>query len=298
MKKKKIIVILRGGLGNQLFTYAFAKSLAIKNNFELVLNYKSGFKYDLKYKRKYLLNFFNHTARLASNNEMLMPFHRLRRTLIIKLNNYFPSIMPFYLLQKDVAYDQNLINIKLNRTTIIDGCWISEEYFKDINLIIQNEFEINFELPRTLLPLNLSIKQSNSVAIHIRWFNKVDENETHNLTSNYYKNAIEEMSKKVSNPYFFIFTDEPEFVNKKINLNEFNFTLINNKLFNNNELIDFILMKSCKYFIIANSTFSWWAAWLSDFEDKIVITPDVKMDGLTTWGTELLVPDSWIKLKS
>ena len=87
---------------------------------------------------------------------------------------------------------------------------------------------------------------------------------------NYYKNAIEEMSKKVSNPYFFIFTDEPEFVNKKINLNEFNFTLINNKLFNNNELIDFILMKSCKYFIIANSTFSWWAAWLSQNINKKV----------------------------
>jgi hypothetical protein len=297
MKRNKIIVILRGGLGNQLFNYAFAKALATKNGFELVVNYKSGFENDFIYKRNYLLQYFNHSARLASNQEMLIPFHRIRRLILVKINQWFPGIMTNFIFQQNVNFDPDILDKKLNRNTIVDGCWISEEYFKEINSTIRKEFIPTFELPANILHLYNAIKINNSVAIHIRWFNKPNEMQSHNISASYYKNAIEEINKKVENPHFYLFTDEPTLIERKINLSGLPYTLIKNHQLVNNEMIDFILMKSCKHFVIANSTFSWWAAWLSDHENKIVLSPDIKMTGLTTWGEEKQVPDSWIKLK-
>ena len=295
--KKKVIVILRGGLGNQLFNYAFARSLAAKNGFELVLNYKSGFKYDKIYKRKFLLNHFRFYGRLASNREMLIPFFRVRRLLLIKLNEWLPNIFNNYILQKNSQFDPYIINKKLSRTTIIDGCWISEKYFKGYSNLIREELKIKFELPNSYSRICNEISNKNSIAIHVRWFNKPNEDQTHNLTPEYYNKAITWIKEKIEKPHFFIFTDEPLHIGSKMNLESLDYTLIKNNLIENNEIIDFILMKNCKHFVIANSTFSWWAAWLSENKEKIVISPEVTMTGLTTWGQDYQVPDSWIKIK-
>jgi hypothetical protein len=295
--KKKVIVILRGGLGNQLFNYAFGKSLAERNGFELVLNYKSGFKYDKLYKRKFLLNHFNHSGRLASNHEMLIPFFKVRRLLLQYLNDLLPNFFNNYILQKSTKYDCQIADIKLLKTTIIDGCWISEEYFKNYKNLIREELEIKFELPESAANLFNEIRNKNSVAIHVRWFNKPTEPQTHNLTSKYYKSAIAYIKKKIENPHFFIFTDEPSQIESKIDLQSLDYTIINNDENQYSEIIDFVLMKHCKHFVIANSTFSWWAAWLCDYTEKIILTPEVSMNGLTTWGEENQVPDLWIKIK-
>lgn len=295
--KKKVIVILRGGLGNQLFNYAFGKSLAERNGFELVLNYKSGFKYDKLYKRKFLLNHFNHSGRLASNHEMLIPFFKVRRLLLQYLNDLFPNFFNNYIFQKSTKYDSHIANKKLIKTTIIDGCWISEEYFKNYKKLIREELQIKYELPESAASLFNEIRKKNSIAIHVRWFNKPTEPQTHNLTSNYYKSAISYIKKNIENPHFFIFTDVPSQIESKIDLQSIDYTIINNDENQYSEIIDFVLMKHCKHFVIANSTFSWWAAWLSDYNEKIILAPEVTMNGLTTWGEENQVPDSWIKIK-
>lgn len=296
--KKKIIVILRGGLGNQLFNYAFAKALATKNDFELVINFKSGFKYDFQYKRSYMLKHFNLTARLATNREMLFPFHKIRRILLIKLNQWFPGRFIHFISQQNINFDPAILEIKLNRTTIVDGCWMSEEYFKEITTTLRKDLTTTFNLPTSILPVFNLLKTKNSIAIHIRWFNKPNEIQTHNLSAEYYQKAIDEIYNKVENPHFYIFTDEPSLIEHKLNLSSLPYTLIKNNQNDNNEIIDFILMRNCKHFIIANSTFSWWAAWLCEHENKIVISPEIKMNGLTTWGLEKQVPESWIKIKA
>jgi hypothetical protein len=97
-------------------------------------------------------------------------------------------------------------------------------------------------------------------------------------------------------PHYYIFSDNPEAAKSMLNIPENQLTLITHNLGDENAYADLWLMSQCRYFITANSTFSWWAAWLASFEKKIVITPNVKIEGITSWGFKGLIPEKWIKV--
>jgi len=141
------------------------------------------------------------------------------------------------------------------------------------------------------------IKKYSSVAIHVRFFNPFDLDAENNLAENYYNSAISHIQSQVSNCHFFLFSDNIENALKKIRIDKSMVTIISNNDSDTNAYQDLYLMSNCKHFIIANSTFSWWGAWLGSYDGKIVIAPKYeKSQGDGSWGFEGLIPNEWIRL--
>ena len=169
----KIIARIKGGLGNQLFCYAAARSLAYRTGFELVLDYKTGFKRDYTYKRKYELNYFQVPSRLANHKEMLYPFERFRRAI-------YKYISKSQNLNEKLYMEENILNFNLNdfnpqKTIILDGLWQNQKYFQSIITLLKNDLIFNLEIPNELNKLIENIQNTNSVAIHVRWFDTNEE---------------------------------------------------------------------------------------------------------------------------
>jgi len=288
--KNKIIVRLRGGLGNQLFQYAFAKRLSLFNNCELVVDHLSGFQRDYKYSRSYALSRFALSSRLASKHEMFFPFERIRRGFakFFGVNN-----IPFfcdYLVETEESSNFDPFDFKTKKSmSIIDGYWQSLHYFTDVEQCIRDEYLIS--PPADAVNLNAAsiIDSSNSIAIHVRWF--TDNN---NLLD-YYKNAIALIHTNFSNnTLFIVFSDDP--LRSKSFLGLFDNVIYVD--WNNDyggEVNDLWLMTRCKHFIIADSTLSWWGAWLSASDGlRIYPLPNNYLSN-NSWSSKLF-PNSWIGL--
>ena len=118
-----------------------------------------------------------------------------------------------------------------------------------------------------------------------------------NANKKYYSDAINYIYNRVDNPHFYIFSDGRTNINNFIDLSNIAYTIVNSDKNNKNPINDFFLLSNCKYFIIAASTFSWWAAWLSKNKNKIVITPNVVQTDMyktSAWGFKGLIPKKWI----
>ena len=142
------------------------------------------------------------------------------------------------------------------------------------------------------------ISQDNSVAIHIRrgdYVTNPDANSLHGICPiSYYKNVVKYLKSKFKNLDFFVFSDDPNWAKSNLSFIKYLNVVDHNDADHNYE--DFRLMYSCNHFIIANSSFSWWAAWLGSSPDKIVIAPDQWF--LTQeHDTRDIVPESWVRLK-
>jgi hypothetical protein len=294
IRGRKIVACIKGGLGNQLFIYAAAKRLAVFNQAELVLDTVSGFERDHRYKRSYMLGDFAITARQADGSERLAPFGRYRRAINRRFYKFLPFNRREFLEQEISGFDERLLHHHFNGCLYFEGYWQSERYFCDISDEIKREFVL---LP-TILPDKIGLTfGANAVALHVRWFDPEGTNQKHNAPEEYYTKAIALIESKVNNPHYYLFSDNPPLAAQKIaGLTDREITVIDSKLNHGNDLIDFKLMSGCSHFIIANSTFSWWAAWLAANPSKMVIAPDLKIakGGVTSWGFDGLIPERWI----
>jgi len=295
---KKVITRIFGGLGNQLFCYAVAKKIALNNNAELIIDNITGFEND-NYNRKYLLNNFNIQSRLVTKKECFYPFPRLAFSILRRYNKFLKFENRFYIQHEGVDFDNRVFDIKVEKKLYLEACWQSENYFQDITDIIKNEFELNLKLNiENTNYLNL-IKNTNSVCLHIRFFDN-GENGPNNISDEYYKKAILNIKSKFSDLSFFVFSDNLELAEKKLKINSLNAYYVNINSNNDDAIFDFFLMRNCKHFIIANSTFSWWAAWLSNNGEKVIIAPDYQIgkskNTVTSWGFDGLIPNNWIKI--
>lgn len=281
MSNKKIIIRLKGGLGNQLFIYAFGYSLAKENSYNLVLDYLSGFVRDYEYKRFYLLDNFQLTGNLASKKEMLFPFERAKRGLL-KFHNFFLSNnKKYYLTDKDYNENRN-INFSYKKI-YLDGLWQNKNYFSKFSKEILKEFRIKDHISQNFKRSSYYHKIINdpeSVFLHLRDFNNGSEKLDENININYYLKAINVVKSKIKNPKFYIFCENPNysknfFNNHIINTDGIDINYVIENDFQKDPLFDFWLMQNCKNSIIANSTFSWWAAWLGNIKNSgIVIYPN------------------------
>lgn len=301
-----IIVRLRGGLGNQLFAYSVARSLGLRNNVEVVLDDTSGFSYDHKYQRFFQLDHFKIPCRRALRSECLEPFSRIRRYILRRWNDHIPFSDRSYLCQEGVDFDTRILDLKPTGTLYLEGYWQSEEYFKDAEQAIRNDLQI---IPPSDMP-NLSMvekinESATAVAVHVRFFDepqtapltKSKDAEDNNAPSDYYHRALCEMEKRAPNAHYYVFSDRPEAARARIPLPDERVTLVDHNQGDAMAYADLWLMSQCSHFIIANSTFSWWGAWLSSNSDKVVIAPDFKSaGGVSSWGFTGLIPDKWIKL--
>lgn len=257
---QKIIVRVLGGLGNQFFIYAFARSVSIKYKIPVFLETRTGFIKD-SYKRRYGLKKYNIQLNDCSWFESLYyPIHkRFRRLTKIIYGN------ATYFTEQDLDHISiNEISIKSGKV-FLDGYWQKKEYFEINKDIIKNELSFKMSISQENLYFAYKMKNCNSVAVHLRRV-KYDNL----LEFGYYVNAINEIKSQVNSPVFYVFSDDILWCKENFKNYDDVFFMEHNK---SDEISELWLFSHCKHFIIANSTFSWWGAWLSSYPEKIVIKP-------------------------
>jgi hypothetical protein len=292
----KVIVRIKGGLGNQIFGYAAARRLALFNNAELVIDDVTGFVRDRQYRSQYMLSHFHISARKATPSERMEPFERYRRGVSKWLSRRKAFACRFYLEQEGQDFDERLLAQQVTDTIYLDGYWQSEGYFKDVEQPIREDLRLIPPTDAQNKRMAEAILNKTSVAIHVRWFETPESNAAHNISTDYYQRAIALMESKVQTPQYFVFSDDPEAARKRLSLPEGRATLVSHNLGQNNAFADMWLMTLCQHFIIANSTFSWWGAWLANERLKIVIAPNIVQRGISAWGFKGLIPDGWIQI--
>lgn len=176
----------------------------------------------------------------------------------------------------------------------LDGYWQDERYFSDIRNKLLDEFTFKKAPDARNLEALSCIKSVNSVCVHVRRGDYVTDlpKEFGICDTGYYLRAFDYIRGRVDNPVFFVFSDEPEWAASHFPRMERLRIISHNTGKNDPE--DMRLMMHCRHFIIANSSFSWWGAWLAKSEDKIVIAPEVWFVA-SKYGSHR-APDSWLRL--
>lgn len=297
MNTQKIIPRIYGGIGNQLFCYAAARRLALVNNAELVIDDVSGFVRDDAYRRKYQLDHFSIPCRKATLAERLEPFARIRRYFKRMLNKYGPFVARSYIQQEVIDYDPRLITVQPRGTVYLEGYWQSEQYFKDVEATIRDDLRIIPPTDAANLDMAVRIHSCRAVAVHVRFFDAPQEQGMNNAPGDYYAIAVAKMETLVPDAHYFIFSDQPIAARNRIPLPDGRVTLVAHNQGDEVAYADLWLMTQCQHFIIANSTFSWWGAWLAAYVGKHVIAPGFEMrQGKMWWGFDGLLPNEWIKI--
>ena len=293
----KIICRIIGGLGNQLFCYAAARRLALVSNAQLVIDDVSGFTHDVAYRRQYQLDHFNIYSRKARLVERLEPFSRARRFLRRGFNQLLPFKSRTYIQQNGIDFDLRLLDVKPHGDVYLEGYWQSETYFKDVEASIRNDLQIIPPTNNENLKMAEKIHSCLAIAAHVRFFDTPHDVATNNASSDYYVRAVSAMELLAPNAHYFIFSDRPDDARAKIPLPNNRVTCVSHNQGDENAYADLWLMTQCHHFIIANSTFSWWGAWLAANPSKHVIAPGFEMrHGKMQWGFKGLLPNEWVKL--
>ena len=279
-----IRIKLSGGLGNQMFQFAMGYSIARKYNVELSLDLKrftrrqdhNGFELQKVFDVYTKVKFLNNPLRFRFIN-----FKEVLNKIDITYHNFN---------ELQFQYTDKILDIP--KHTKLNGYWQSELYFKGYAREIKKIFSFTKQLNKKNLLIANKIIQNNSISIHVRKGDYLlQKNNNHNVDlKKYYFKAIENTSKFYNKPKYFIFTDDPLWVTENFTLDySFEVVDINHGA---ESFLDMHLMSLCKSNIIANSSFSWWGAWLNNNKDKIVYAPknwfkDNKI------CTDDLIPNSW-----
>ena len=289
-----IVVKLKGGLGNQLFQYAMGRSLAKIHRTVLKMDISFFDTYEL---HEYSIGPFNIQENFASAKEIReLSFgnkgvlNRVVGRLLHKSKVYAPT----YVKEKMFQFDHETLN--LPDGVYLDGYWQSEKYFADIVGTIRQEFIVKTLPVGKDKELGESMASCESVNLHIRRGSYLNPpyNKVHGTCSlDYYFRCIEQICKKVKNPHFFIFSDDPEWARNNLKLSYLTTLVDHNGADKDYE--DLRLMTQCKYHILANSTFSWWGAWMSQRAEKMVFAPRQWFVKSGT-NTEDLLPMGWKKM--
>lgn len=289
--KEKIIIKIQGGLGNQMFQYALGISLAQDSSKKVYFDadfYQQ--KHFFVTPWSYALDYFNTHPEIIH----LKITTKVKNVILDILTRIKPELSTYYLRNMSPQHLQTLISKVGN--FYLDGYWQNEQFFIHHQDLIRSEFKI-------ITPINAinkkwmeCIQKENSVCVHIRRGDYVSDpraNKHHGTCSvNYYEQAIEYMQKHVDNPVYFIFSDDLNWVKENIPIPSPCYYMDHNNTDKNYD--DLYLMSNCKYFIIANSSFSWWGAWLSNYSNKIVIAPNRWTNDLV--NTVDIIPDAWIRI--
>jgi hypothetical protein len=301
----KIIVRVAEGLGNQMFMYANAYSLAARNQCTLLIDDESGFykKKNRKRGRRYNLDSFLIEAEIVSNKfKFNTPAKNILRKFL-KIINFFSKKKKFILekcFKNKKTKFENLSNLRLNEICYVEGHYESEKYFLNYSDKIKEQFTINNNKVNNNNFFISKIKSVNSVSIHFRKHRFTEEinekkknykifktNEFENLTLDYINNGIRYFKNKVLNPVFFLWCNDFNGLE-----NQFSKDIVFVK--NENLIEDFNLFSFCQHFIVGPSTFHWWGAWLNKNLKKICLRPKNELlnpsNNLDFW------PDRWIPI--
>jgi len=273
-----VIVTLGGGLGNQLFQYSIGRLLAIKNKTTLKL-YISNFKYENN--RCYKLNCFDIKEVFATEEEVEKLIHiyysnSLYARIYKKIHQNKPKHKRNYFIEKDYyLYEPELM--KISSDVLLEGFWQHYKYYENFPPQILQELTLKEEFkPTSINNIINNIEQENSsVSIHIRRGDYVSDSNNLNffgtLPMQYYYDAVNYINKNIQTPKFYIFSDDLNWVKDNFKINApITFVDIEG---GTKDYLELDAMSKCRHNIIANSSFSWWGAFLNKNTDKIIIAP-------------------------
>lgn len=272
------VIKLRGGLGNQMFQYALAKSLMLSTGQQVFLD-ASFSHYSSETKRSYVIDCFRLDQKIQFIDTAHLPWV-LRDPATDLLKKIFIKLRLRQLFTKDWRYVLEMTNgynseIKaMSGSIYLEGYWQTEAYFQDYRQSISADFSLVNTSPG-FVRLADNIKASPAISLHVRrgdYATSPSVQAQHNLCSlEYYQQAIKLIKAKVSQPKFFVFSDDPDWALANLPLATHELELVyDHGLTDPEELIS---MSYCQHHIIANSSFSWWGAWLNQKTNKIVIAP-------------------------
>jgi hypothetical protein len=291
-----VVSNILGGMGNQMFQYAAGRSLALATNQKFMLDLNDFSRYQLHYGFE-LSGVFNVHTESASKkvvNDLLgwRSYYPVRRVL---RRSHFTWLRGSHFVgEPHFNYWTDFINLTGN--CYLQGYWQSERYFKSFESIIRQDFTFREPLMGINLLLATEIAQVQSVSLHVRRGDYVHDPKNCDIMEicslDYYHKSICYIAERIERPVFYIFSDDMIWVRQNFNVN---FPCIYIEHNHGAESYrDMQLMSLCKHHIIANSSFSWWGAWLNSNSEKLVIAP---MNWFRNGADDRdLIPENWVRL--
>lgn len=296
-----IIVRLMGGLGNQMFQYAAGRRLALMHNVPLKLDlgwYDAIAPGDAE--RRFELPVFSIQADLA-RREDIVSMTGDNRPLLVKALPWLLKRCGLLREEKGITRERSLrydeCVLHLPHDAYLIGYWQSEKYFSDVEQSIRQEFTFIPCLSGKNLELAQLIGNTCSVSVHVRRGDYVSNPVTadfHGVCGvDFYQRCFRQLTAMVPSPHLFLFSDDPDWVRKHLKT-ELETTYVDHNGVNKG-FEDMRLMSLCRHHIIANSSFSWWGAWLNPRPDKLVFAPRSWFKN-TSINTDDTVPSQWVRL--
>lgn len=286
-----VIIRVWGGIGNQMFQYALYKeyqSRGIETKLDISFFEKKSIHNGYELQEMFHINDGIYASKKECSQLAFYKVNKLSRLLI----RIIPRKTCYTVLkEKENGYDEKVLNYS---NCYLEGYFQSEKYFSNIEAAIRNSFIFRKEKDDNVKEWEKCIENAgqNSVSIHVRRGDYTTGGTKEKLLCDtaYYEKAIEYIENSVDNPIFFIFSDDIEWCkNKFLNLKCYYVT--GNK--GVSSAWDMYLMSCCTHNIIANSSFSWWGAWLNGNDRKIVIAPK-------EWSSDKkfteIIPNSWVEI--
>ncbi len=292
-----IITKIIGGLGNQMFQYAAGRGVAFRNNAPLKLDTTG-------YKNREGITPWEYQLHLFTLQENFATDQEIRKIKVTKPNRIekveskltapvTSNRRQHHVVERHFHFDPKILKVPDN--AYLEGYWQSEKYFSDLREIIQRDFTFKREPDEMNRAILHHITGCNSVSVHIRRgdyvANPIVAKVHGTCAPAYYHQSIAWLQQKIKHPNFFVFSDDIPWTRKNLHFTSPVFFIDHNQGSRDHE--DLRLMSHCRHHIIANSTFSWWGAWLAPNRDKIVIAPrrwfnDQRLDSRD------IIPSSWI----
>jgi len=299
-----VFIYMNGGIGNLLFKYAAGLGLATKLNVPLKLDksyyhekHYAGDKlndfFDIPSFANILENIFNISTIESTETEMAFFRHSLFRKVLERLKPYYKRRI---FREQRFSYDPNFF--KANPNVLIKGYWQSEKYFSHVTSLVKKELTFKKSIQEKNKSFVDRLNQGVSVSLHLRlgdYLSHPVSKKIHGaLPIEYYQRSVNHLQATINERIqFYIFSDDIEWAKNNLHISA-DVTFIDNS-FNLTDADEMYLMSQCKHNIIANSSFSWWAAWLNDNPEKIVIAPQKWFnDGIR--DTQDLIPEKWLKI--
>ena len=279
-----IITKIKGGLGNQLFQYAVGRALSLHHKVPLKLDLTVFDTYKLH--NGYRLDQFAIQADIAAENDIInlkggnnVLFSALRKAGLFKRKSYFKEKRSSY-------FDARVFK---NKFVYLDGYWQNELYFSNIREVLLRELSPINSMNDLGCDYLEPINKCNSVSLHVRRGDYLNLKNINVLDVDYYMKASEYIRKNIEKPTFFIFSDDLDWCKKSLGFLDGCIYVDRTQT----EIDDLQLMSFCRHNIIANSSFSWWGAWLNQNPRKTVIAPKDWM--LNDPSSSNVILSDWVK---
>jgi len=265
--------------------YAMARRLASSNNVPLFLETSDGFAKDF-YKRSYGLDRFN----ISGSEVTGRGFTKVQRATSMGLNLLLPFSRRKRYYEASPEFDPRYLDLKIKRPIYVCGYWQDERYFSDIRQQLKSELTFKGSRQECSERLAQEMRRCEAVAVHLRLLHGVPAGSEKmlaggkNLPEEYYTSAIAEIKKRVAAPKFYLFSDKREI---PASFSALDMTRVASEG-DDASYEDLWLMSQCRHYVIANSTFSWWGAWLGREVGSVVVSPSTSQ-----WVPTAKLPEDW-----